>query len=147
MRPLSRRFKREVVSITTVVASLTIYFSFMEYRWAAYLALSLGYTAILFGLAWSDNKMHLYFRDNSRSLSQVARLHSYYLLILVAWVGLAQYFRPSLPQWITYEGDRHESWFLVFVLLGIIAIWWIEHSRLTAKPKQDAFGPNNIPTE
>jgi len=143
MRPRSKNFKRQVVSYGTVITALTVYFSFMEYRWAVYLALSVGYTAILFGLAWSDNKMHLFFRDNSRSLSGVVRVHLSYLLMLIAWVWLAQFCRPSLPSWITYEGDLHESWFLVFVLLGIVAIWWLEHSRLTAKPKPNPLSQIN----
>jgi hypothetical protein len=143
MRPRSRNFKRQVVSLATAVATVTIYLSFIEHRWAIYVALSVGYTIILFGLAWSDNKMRLFFRDNSRSLSEVVRLHLTYLLMLMAWIWLTQYSRPSLPSWITYEGDHHESWFLIFVLLGIITIWWLEQSRLTAKPKPNPFSPNS----
>ncbi len=143
MRPRSKNFKRQVVSYATVIVGLTVYFVFMEYRWAIYLALSIGYTIILFGLAWSDNKIHLFFRDHSRTLSDVIRVHLSYLLMLIAWVWLAQYFKPSLPSWITYAGDLNESWFLIFVLLGIVAIWWLEHSRLTAKPKPQPLSQIN----
>ena len=143
MRPRSKNFKRQVVSYATVIAALTLYFSFMDYQWSIYLALSVGYTTILFGLAWSDNKLHLFFRDGSRSLSEVVRVHLSYLLMLIAWIWLALYFKPSLPSWITYAGDHNESWFLIFVLLGIVAIWWLEHSRLTAKPKPNPLSQMN----
>jgi hypothetical protein len=107
----------------------------MDERWAIYAAMCVGYTVAVFGLAWSDNKLGSF--AGNRSVRAVLQAHLAFILAVILWIWLAQYSKPSLPGWITAEGDRHESWFLVFALLGIVGLLLYEHWWLSVKPKTD----------
>jgi hypothetical protein len=127
---MSKSFKRRAVSLATTIATLTIYIPFMETRWSIYLAMCVGYTIMVFGLAWSDGKLPLFYGGNARPVGEIVRTHLSFLLALIGWIWFAQYTKPVLPSWVVTEGDVHESWFLVFALLGILAIlffelWWL----------------------
>jgi len=132
VRAMSKGLKRRIVSFSTAVSTLLVYIPFMDTRWAIYAAMCVGYTVAVFGLAWSDNKLGSF--SGNRSIGSVLRAHLAFILAVILWIWLAQYSRPFLPGWLTAEGDRHESWFLLFVLLGIVGILLYEHWWLSVKP-------------
>ncbi len=135
MRPLSKRFKREAVALATVIVFLCLYLPFMGAVWAIYLAVCGGYTALFFGLMWSDGKWSRYIKGASRSTGGLVQTHTVFLLVLILWMWLAQVARPFLPDWVVVEGGEHESWFLAFGALGLAAVWWAEQWWFTREPK------------
>jgi hypothetical protein len=135
MKPLSKRFKREVVSVATVFGTLILYIPFMDSRWAIFVSLCAGYSIVLFGLAWSDGKWQRYFGGNGRSTGQILQAHFVFLLLIVGWIWFAQLIKPRLPSWVVIEGDMHESWFLAFAALAMIGILIAEMQWLSSKPK------------
>jgi len=107
MRLLSVRSKRQIMSLAVVVPFIVFYLPLEDESWSLYVALCVSYTILVFGLLWSDGKWRKRF---SRS-----------------W----------LPDWM-FDGIDHElNYFLVFSGLGIVAIWWVEHSWLAKPPKKD----------
>jgi hypothetical protein len=127
---MSKNFKRQAVSFATTIATLTIYIPFMHSRWSIYVAMCVGYTIMVFGLAWSGGKLPLFYGGNARPVGDIVRTHLSFLLGLIGWIWFAQYSKAALPSWVVTEGDAHESWFLVFALLGILGIlffelWWL----------------------
>ena len=83
----------------------------------------------------SDGKMPLFLAGRTRSVGGVIQVHLAFLLALILWTWLAQYSKPFLPDWVVAEGGQHGSWFLVFVLLGIVALLLFEYWWLQAKAK------------
>jgi hypothetical protein len=136
VRPLSKGSKRQFVSLATALSAILIYLPFIGSRWAIYLAISTSYTVAVFGLAWSDGKIPLFLSGRVRSVGAIIQVHIAFLLLLVLWIWAAQYSKPYLPAWALAE-DGYGSWFLVFALLGIIAILLFEHWWLASKPKSD----------
>ena len=132
---MSKGLKRRMVSFSTVVSTLLVYIPFMDTRWAIYAAMCVGFTVAVFGLAWSDNKLGSF--SGNRSARSVLQAHLAFILMVILWIWLAKYSKPFLPARVTAEGDRHESWFLVFALLGIVGILLYEHWWLSIKPKAD----------
>jgi len=132
---MSKSGKRRVVSLAATVTTLTIYIPLMGTAWGIYAAMSAGYTATIFGLAWSDGKLERYFGEGSGSSGKVLQTHVVFLLLVVGWIWFVQFVKPSLPLWVVVEGDSHESWFLFFSLLGIIGLLIAELSWL-AKPAE-----------
>ena len=143
MRVLTKGSKRRLVTFATPFATLLVYFPLRDFRWALYLALCVGYSVVVFGLAWSDGKMHVFF--GNRSAFAILRTHLAFLLSLIFWIWLAQFSKPSLPGWVTAEGDRHESWYLLFVLLGIIGLLLFEHWWFSKAAKRDAADARELP--
>jgi hypothetical protein len=143
VRAWSKGFKRRVVSFSTAVLTLVVYIPFMDARWAIYAARCVGYTTAVFGLAWSDGKMHQFFAGKARSVGEALQTHLVFLLMVILWIWLAQYSKPTLPAWVTAEGDRHESWFLVFALLGIVGLLLFEHWWFSKAPKRDLQYPHD----
>ena len=143
MRAMSKGFKRQVVSFATAIAMLTVCIPFMDSRWAIYVATCVGYTIAVFGLAWSDGKLRLFFGGHARSVGGVLQAHLVFLLLIILWIWFAQYIKPSLPSWVVAEGDHHESWYLVFALLGIVGMLLFEHWWLLTKPKSGLQDPYN----
>lgn len=107
----------------------------MNTRWAIYLAICVGYTIAVFGLAWSDGKIPLFLAGRAGSTGGVIQVHVVFLLGLVLWIWLAQSSKPFLPDWVVAEGNQHGSWYLVFALLGIVALLLLEHWWLARKPE------------
>lgn len=136
MRTMSKRFKRRIVSFATALVTLITYIPFMNTRWAIYLAMCIGYTVAVFGLAWSDGKMSRFFSVRNRSVGSVLQIHFVFILLLVLWIWLAQFARPWLPTWVVAEGDHHESWLLVFALLGIVGMLLLEHWWFSKVPER-----------
>lgn len=126
-----------------MVATLIIYIPFMDSRLAIYAAMCVGYTIAAVGLAWSDGKWRLFFGGNARPVGEALKTHLAFLLLVVQWIWFAQFIKPSLPAWVVAEGDHHESWFLVFALLGIVGMLLFEHWWLSAKPKPGPKDPYN----
>jgi hypothetical protein len=125
------------VSLATALVTIAVYIPFMDTRWAIYIALCVGYTIAVFGLAWSDDKMPLFRSARAQSMGGVLQVHTVFLLLLVLWIWLARFSKPFLPEWVVAEGGQHGSWFLVFALLGIIAMLLFEHWWLAKKPNAD----------
>jgi hypothetical protein len=109
----------------------------MDTRWGIYVALCVGYTVAFFGLAWSDGKLQKYSPNGTRTLGNFVQTHSVFLLIVVALIWLARASKPFLPNWVVAEGDHHESWYLMFGLLGMIAIFISEQVVLSKPPADD----------
>ncbi len=91
----------------------------MNTRWAIYLAICVGYTIAVFGLAWSDGKIPLFLAGRAGSTGGVIQVHVVFLLGLILWIWLAQSSKPFLPDWVVAEGNQHGSWYLVFALLEL----------------------------
>lgn len=137
MRRLSKGSKRRIVSLVTALVTIAVYIPFMDTRWAIYLAMCVGYSIAVFGLAWSDGKMPLFLAGRARSVAGLIQVHLAFLLALTLWIWLAQFSRPFLPDWVVAEGSQRGSWFLVFALLGIVAMLLFEHWWLAKKPTTD----------
>ncbi len=136
-RPMRLRFKREAVSLATVLVTLGLYIPFMDEPWSLYLALCAGYSVLVFGLIWSDGKWGRYLGRGKWTLGRLLKSHVSFLLALNLWIWLARFSRPWLPDWLMNEGVDHLSLYLIFAALGIVAIWWAEQSWLSAGPKKD----------
>jgi hypothetical protein len=144
MRAISKKgLKRRIVSLAATIATLGVYIPFMDARWTIFVAMCVGYTILALGLAWSDGKLPQLYSGNGRSLSEVIRAHLLFLSLVIGWIWFVQYIKLSLPDWIAVEGSDHISWFLVFALLGIVALLIAELSWLSTKPKSDLLDPHN----
>jgi hypothetical protein len=137
LRLRSKRVKREIISIATALGTLLIYIPFMGTQWGIYVAMCMGYTIAVFGLAWSDQKIPLFLTGRAGSVGGILQVHAVFLLLLILWIRLAQYSKPFLSDWVLAEGSRHESWFLFFALLGIVAMLLLEHWWLLRRPETE----------
>jgi len=137
MRPLSVRFKRQIVSVGVIAPWLAVYLPFENESWSLYLAVCVSYTILVFGLLWSDGKWGRYIRAHRRTARDLAQGHAIFLLALILWIWLCQFSRPWLPGWMFEELYRTPTWYLIVSGLGIVAIWWIEQSWLARPPKKD----------
>ncbi len=141
MKARSKGFKRNVVSLATVIATLVTYIPFMDSPWAVYVAMSMGYTVAVFGLVWSDGMLRRFPSGNARPVGDVVRAHLTFLALVIGWICFAQFVKPSLPHWVVVEGNDHISWFLVFTLLGIVGLLIAELSLFVAKPRPELERP------
>jgi len=137
MRPLSVRFKREIVAVAVFAPFLALYLPLEDQSWSLGAALCASYTILVFGLLWSDNKWRRYIAANKRTVRELAQRHIIYLLILILWIWICRFSRPWLPGWLFDEIYGIPSYYLVLTGLGIVAIWWAEQSWLAKPPKTD----------
>ena len=137
MRPLSRRFKRDLVGVAVVVALVVLYLPFEDRPWSIYEALCVSYTILVFGLLWSDGEWRKYIQAHRRSARNLVQGHAVFLLVLILWIWVCRFTRPWLPHWMFGELYRELNYYLIFSGLGIVAIWWIEQSWLARPPKKD----------
>ncbi len=125
------------MSIAIVVAMLAIYLPLMDEAWSLYVALCVGYTILVFGMLWSDNKWKVYISANRRSAHELIRGHQIFLLVLVLWIWICKVSRPWLPGWMFEEYGRGVTPFLIFGSLGLVVLWWVEQSWLAKPPKKE----------
>lgn len=137
MRPLSVRFKREVVACFVFAAFFALYFPLQDASWSLYAALPVSYTILVFGLLWSDGKWHRYVEAHQRTARELAQRHTIYLLVLILWIWICRFSRPWLPDWMFFESIHDLTPYLVFSALGIVAIWWVEQGWWAKPPKQE----------
>jgi len=142
MKARSKGFKRRVVSLATVIATLVTYVPFMDSPWAIYVAMGTGYTVVIFGLVWSDGMLRLA-GENRRPVGDVIQTHLAFLVLVCGWIWIAQFIKPSLPRWVVMEGSDHWSWFLAFAFLGIVGLLIAELAWLATKPRPELDRPYN----
>jgi len=130
----SKGFKRRVVSLATAITTLILYVPFMDSPWAIYVAMCAGCTIAVFGLVWSDGMLRRIPGGEARPLGHVLEAHLAFLAMVILWIWFAQWIKPALPDWVVIEGNEHESWYLVFALLGIVGLLVAELSWLSSKP-------------
>ena len=135
MRPLSVRFKRQIVSVTIVVVLIVLYLPFEDEPWSLYAALCVSYTTVVFGLLWSDGKWRKYFEAHQRKARDLAQGHTIFLLVLIFWIWICRFSRPWLPAWMFDQIYGTPSYYLIFGGIGIVAIWWVEQSWLANPTK------------
>lgn len=138
MRPLSVRFKRELVGLAVLAPILGLYLPFADQPWSLYAALCAGYTVLVFGMLWSDGKWRKCITANHRSSRRLAQGHVVFLLALILWIWICQVSKPRMPDWIVSEMGRGVTYYLIFSGLGIVAIWWAEQSWLV-KPAATSY--------
>ena len=137
MRPLSVRVKREIVSIGVIAPWFAVYMRFADEPWSLYLALSLSYTILVFGLLWSDGKWRKYIATGQRTARDLMQRHAIYLLVVLLWLWVCRSFRSRLPDWMFGEIYREVNYYLILSLTGIVVIWWVEQSWLAKPPRKD----------
>ena len=131
------RFRREIVSFTSILTSIVVYFSLAEYPWAIYPSICAGYTILVLGLLWSDGKWKRYIRENRRAPRELIQGHVVSLLMVVLWIWLCRFFRPWAPGWMFNFGVGEVTLYLIFSGLGIVAIWWGEQTWLAKPAKRE----------
>jgi len=137
MRPLSVRFKREIVSVGIFAPWLAIYLPFEDETWSLYATLCVSYTVLVFGLLWSDGRWRKYIETGQRTARDLVRGHAVFVLVMILWIWICKFSRPWLPDWMFGELYRDLNFYLIFSGLGIVAIWWAEQSWLAKPLKKD----------
>ena len=133
---ISRRLKREIVSVGTIVVIFCLYIPFMDERWGIYAAIGGGYTVLVLGLLWSDDKWSLYISKGNRSARDLIQGHLVFVLVLVLWIWICRIAKPCMPDWMFNFGPREVTLYHIFSGLGIVGIWWAEQSWLAKEPKK-----------
>ena len=122
MRPLSVRFKREIVSIAVFFALIALYLPFEDQSWSIYAALCTSYTILVFGLLWSDGKWRKYIEDNKRTARDLIQGHAIFLVMLIFWIWTCRFSGPWLPDWMFFESIHDLTPYLLFSAFGMVAI-------------------------
>jgi hypothetical protein len=136
--PTKRDWKREIVSLATLLTLLFLYFPFMDRPWSLYVAISAAYTMLVLGLLWSDGKWKRYIEEGRRTARELLQGHLCFALLIVVWIWLGRYSKPRLPEWMFNYGLGELTLYLIFSGLGIVAIWWAEQTWLAQPVRRDA---------
>lgn len=134
---MSKNAKRGIVELATVLVLVLLYLPLADAPWAIYVAICGAYTALVFGLLWSDGKWTRYINEGNRTARELIQGHLVFVLVIALWIWLCRLSRPRLPDWLFNYGLGEITLYLIFSGLGIVAVWWAEQSWLAKVPRKD----------
>jgi hypothetical protein len=127
-----------LIGLGSAIVGGIIYLNTKGTVWGMDLALAVGYSLFVFGMAWVDYN-YSYGEESSyypRPTLQFILIHLTFQLFVIGYGHLDQYARPFMPDWMTHEGRKGSLEYWVFMLpiwgLGI----WEKKILLGAHPNE-----------
>jgi hypothetical protein len=140
---VSQMRSKKRVYVTATLVAMAILLPFQHDSWAPFVAASVGYTILVFGL----RRLQLNPRPPFFALppGSVLCAHTMFLLVAVLWVWLLIALMPRLPYILRTEDSSHPYFGLAFIgVLGLLLLEAVEQRSLR-RAAADQAGDSPVP--
>jgi hypothetical protein len=118
------------IDATPRALSFLAYDIFQYFSWWIYLGAALSYSALVFTGELSKDGPLIFSRKNARSIPVIIGIHINFLIVLLLLMKLICSIDPSLPTWMTSNIGRGGTLAVVFFILGMVVMSFIERRWL-----------------
>jgi len=129
--------------VTPGAMGILIYAPFESFGWPNYLVFGSVFTALLFNDDLFKDGVRIFSKQNARSSSAIIQIHLAFLTILLGFMKLAPWIKPSLPDWLTdtFRARGLEvSIFDILFIFAMIGMHLIERRWLYAESATNFSG-------